>query len=145
MKPFVLLSLCLAAVSCKKESAATGAMFTPPFAHGVQLYVNAVNCEMNAENARELDAFANASGVAVEVVLVGVPGNDSTIATQIRNELGLHVPSRMMRDGELSRFKTIGIARMPMAVMIKGKQLSTLVSGEMLPRTLELIHAEFHH
>lgn len=152
-----LTSMSVSAAACKVTSASAGALereqadsvraagtMPSSFAHGVLLYVNAVNCEMNAEDAHAVDAFRASSGVPVEVVFVGVPGNDSTIARQIGKDLGLETPSRLIRDGELANLKSIGIARMPMAVMIKGKRLSTIVTGQLMPKTLELMRAEFH-
>lgn len=153
---FRTLVLCVLLVSCKpttvapgssrntkSDSVAAGAPTNIPFAHGVMLYVNAINCEMNAEDARRLNAFAAHTPIAVEVVLVGVPGNDSIVAQKVRSDLGLTVPTRMMRAGELARFKSIGFVRMPMAMVIRGKQLSTMISGEFMPKTLGLIEAAF--
>lgn len=114
-----------------------------PFAHGVTMFVSALNCELNAVDASRLNRLAAETGVNVEVAFVGVSANDTVIAQKARHDLGLIIPSRVMRDGELAQYKSIGIARMPMALVIKGKQLSTIISGETATKTLGLIEAAF--
>lgn len=113
------------------------------FAHGVTMFVSALNCEMNAADAARLNHLATETGVNVEVAFVGISANDTLVARQARQDLGLVVPSRIMRDGELAPYKSIGFARMPMALVIKGKQFSTIVSGESATKTLGLIEAAF--
>lgn len=114
-----------------------------PFAHGAIVYVNAMNCEMTAEDARKLNEFAKSEGISIAVVFVGLAQSDSLVVRQATKDLGLVVPARALRDGELSQYKSIGIARMPMAVVIKGKQLATIVTGETMPKTVGLIQAAF--
>lgn len=112
-------------------------------AHGAMVYVNAMNCEMTAEDARRLNAFAKSTGISVSVVFVGLTQNDSMIVRQASTDLGLTVPARALRDEELVQYKSIGITRMPLALVIKGKQLATIVTGESMPKTVGLIMAAF--
>lgn len=112
-----------------------------PFAHGLRLYVSAVNCEMNAEDAARVNALSTMPGITVEVVFTGITGNDTSVIAQARADLGLTVPVRLMRSHELEQYKSIGGAPLPMALMVKGRQLKTIVAGESMPRTMSLVEA----
>ena len=114
---------------------------TFPFAHGLRLYVSAVNCEMNAEDAARVNALSNMPGITVEVVFTGITGNDTSVIAQARADLGLTVPVRLIRSHELEQYKSIGGAPLPMALMVKGRQLKTIVAGESMPRTMSLVEA----
>jgi len=114
---------------------------TFPFAHGVRLYVSAVNCEMNAEDAARVNALSQLPGISVEVVFAGISGNDTNVVAQARADLGLTVPVRLIRSHELEQYKSIGGATLPMALMVKGRQLKTIVAGESMPRTMGLVEA----
>ena len=148
---FALLSAnaCKAVISAAGEAkidkavAGVTAPQTPafPFAHGVRLYVSAVNCEMSAEDAARVNALSYLSGISVEVVFAGISGNDTNVVSKVRADLGLTVPVRLIRSHELEQYKSIGGAQMPMALLVKGRQLKTIVAGESMPRTLSLVEA----
>ena len=133
-----------ASVTSGSASAATraGKTPTPPtftFAHGVRIYVSAVNCEMNAEDARRINVLARTPGLAVEVVFAGTTPGDTSVVAQARADLGLTVSTRAIRAHELEQFKSIGGAQLPMALLVKGRQLRTIVSGESMPNMMRLV------
>ena len=119
----------------------TASQYAFPFAHGVRLYVSAVNCEMNAEDAARINALSTVPGITVEVVFAGISGNDTSVLAQARADLGLTVPVRLIRTRELEQYKSIGGAPLPMALLVKGRQLKTIVAGESMPRTMGLVEA----
>ena len=151
----VLIVAVLSANACKAVNTAAGdanidasvardsasQLQTFPFAHGVRLYVSAVNCEMNAEDAARINALSAVPGITVEVVFAGITGNDTNVVAQARADLGLTVPVRLIRSHELEQYKSIGGAPLPMALMVKGRQLKTIVAGESMPRTMGLVEA----
>ena len=77
-------------------------------AHNVRVYVSAVNCEMNAEDAQRLNAVARTSRMPLEVVFTGIQDNNRAILEQATRDLGLEVPTRVARAGELEQYKSIG-------------------------------------
>lgn len=111
------------------------------FVHGVRIYVSAVNCEMNADDAARLNALAATPGLAIEVVFTGVADHDTTVVSQARADLGLTVPVRLIRQNEVVQYKSIGGAALPMALIVKGRQLKTIVAGESMPRTMSIVEA----
>ncbi|MEP6836304.1 MAG: hypothetical protein ABJB74_23140 [Gemmatimonas sp.] len=125
--------------SAETHADSTGRSFT--FAHGVRIYVSAVNCEMNAEDAERVNSLSRIPGLTVEVVFTGISGHDTSVVVHAQRDLGLTVPTRMVRDHELAPYTSIGGASLPMALMIKGRQLKTIVSGETMPRTLSIVEA----
>ena len=76
-------------------------------------------------------AFAFAHGVRLYV----------SVLAQARADLGLTVPVRLIRTRELEQYKSIGGAPLPMALLVKGRQLKTIVAGESMPRTMGLVEA----
>lgn len=112
-----------------------------PFAHEVRVYVSAVNCEMNADDAARINALAQTPGLAVEVVFAGISGNDTSVVKSAQHDLELRVPVRQLQKDELEQYKSIGGAMLPMALIVKGRQLKTVVSGESMPRTLSIVEA----
>jgi hypothetical protein len=113
----------------------------PTAAHQVRVYVNAINCEMNAEDARRLNAIGRTAGLDVEVVFAGIAAGDTAVLERAKTDLGLNVKVRLLKDRELEPYKPIGGARMPMALVIKANQLKTILAGESMPRTLSLLEA----
>ncbi|MBC8088342.1 MAG: hypothetical protein H7Z40_13820 [Phycisphaerae bacterium] len=110
-------------------------------AHHIRVYVSALNCEMNWGDATRLNTLAGTPGVSVEVVFTGIAEPDSLILRQATTDLGLHVPTRIIRTAELEPYESIGGARLPMALVVKAKQLKTIIAGELMPRTLSLLEA----
>jgi hypothetical protein len=112
--------------------------------HGIRLYVSAVNCEMNVQDATRINALAH-TGLTVEIVFLGIPNNDTTVVRQARDDLTLKVPVRLVRPGEVdsltSSWKSTGGASLPVALVVRGRQLKTIVAGESMPRTLSILEA----
>ena len=127
------------AVSTPKDVTAGAQSFT--VAHALRIYVSAVNCEMNAEDAARVNALAETPGLAVEVVFAGISGTDSNVVKRAQLDLELHVPVRQIKPDEIQQYKSIGGATLPMALIVKGRQLKTIVSGESMPRTLSIVEA----
>lgn len=96
---------------------------------------------MNAEDAARINALRMTSGLAVVVVFAGISGNDTTVVQRAQRDLGLHVSVRQLSPHELEQYKSIGGAQLPMALIVKGRQLKTVVSGESMPRTLSVVEA----
>lgn len=114
---------------------------TPAF--GARIYVSAVNCEMNAADAERINALPHELGITLEVVFTGIAATDTAASVQARADLGLTVPTRVMHDNELAMLQHTGTTRLPVALVIKAKQLSTIISSESMPKTLELVTAAF--
>lgn len=114
---------------------------TPAF--GARIYVSAVNCEMNAADAQRINALPLELGITVEVIFTGIAATDTAAVLQARADLGLTVPTRVMHDNELAPLLHTGTTRLPVALVIKAKQLSTIISSESMPKTLELVTAAF--
>lgn len=108
-------------------------------AHNVRVYVSAVNCEMNSADARRINAVAHTGHMPIEVVFTGIQDNNLAILQQATRDLGLEVPTRIARAGELEQYKSIGGAYLPMALVTRARQLKTIIAGETMPRTLSLI------
>lgn len=140
----------LAMTSCKpiKTERAPVAPTTPVLApesfrsaHHIRVFVSAINCEMNSADAKRLNSVAQTPGVSVDVVFTGIAVNDTLILRQATADLGLQVPARIVRARELEQYQSIGGAKLPMALVIKAKQLKTIIAGEPMPRTLSLLEA----
>lgn len=114
---------------------------TPAF--GARIYVSAVNCEMNAADARRINTLPRELGITVEVIFTGIATTDTAATRQARTDLGLTVPTRVIHPNELATLQHTGTTRLPIALVIKAKQLSTIISAESMPKTLELVTASF--
>ncbi|MGV3707879.1 MAG: hypothetical protein ACO1Q7_03490, partial [Gemmatimonas sp.] len=118
---------------------------TESIRHGIRVFVSAVNCEMNADDAARLNTLATSTGIHVEVVLLGITNGDTSVARRARHDLTLTAPTRLARDGELDSltqaFKYTGGASLPVELVIRGRLLKTIVAGETMPRTVSLLEA----
>lgn len=139
-----------ATVSCKAvkaerapaAQASTALLFdTATSAHVIRVYVSAVNCEMNVEDAARLNVIARTPGLSMEVVFTGIADSDTLVLTKAARDLGLSVRARLPWAQELEQFKSIGGVRLPMALVVKAKQLKTFIAGESMPRTVSLLEA----
>lgn len=109
--------------------------------HLIRVYVSAVNCEMNRADADRLNVIAQTAGLSVEVVFAGIQDSDTAVLTRAASDLGLTVRARFPQAREFEQFKSIGGVRLPMAVVLKARQLKTFIAGESMPRTLSLLEA----
>lgn len=129
------------AASLPQRPPATSETTAFDFAHGVRFYVSAVNCEMNNEDAARINALARIPGVTVEVVFAGISGTDTAVVNRARADLGLTVTTRQIAGRELEQYKSIGGAAIPVALVVKGRQLKTIVAGEAMPRTVSIVES----
>ncbi|GEM_PF-2165106 len=141
---------CVSVVTCKAVNAERSpgdaassslAREAPAATHMVRVFVSAVNCEMNRADAARLNSLAGTPGLAVEVIFAGIADGDTIVLQNAKADLGLTVATRLVRGKELEQYKSIGGARLPMALVVKAKQLKTIIAGESMPRTLSLLEA----
>jgi hypothetical protein len=109
---------------------------------GVVLVVNPLTCMMDGRDADRINALADIPGLSVQVLFTGIPDGDSTALVRAAATLQLTVP--VAEAGNLgSDLRELLEEAGSVGAVIRERKVRALVSGESMPRTIQILESAF--